>query len=32
MKFQKIVLGVIVVLILYVLYLYYFGDSSKKVL
>tara|TARA_B100001057_G_scaffold488674_1_gene573503 strand:- start:44 stop:733 length:690 start_codon:yes stop_codon:yes gene_type:complete len=32
MSFQKVVLGVIVVLILYVLYLYYFGDSSKKVL
>ena len=30
MSTQNIVLGIIVVIILYVLYLYYFGDSSKK--
>jgi hypothetical protein len=30
MSTQTIVLGIIIVIILYVLYLYYFGDSSKK--
>ena len=32
MSTQNIVLGIIVVIILYVLYLYYFGDGSKKAL
>ena len=32
MSVQNIVLGIIVVIILYVLYLYYFGDGSKKAL